>query len=127
MFADTWSSVPTVISSGRASPAAKRLALRLTFAVYIMGPQFTDSDPWCGGCVGRCTLCPTPILIFDASFSASDMLEIMHSCITHIPYAIPLEALSPNDELQKQERIGYAMIISLFAVRHSTCLIASDI
>jgi hypothetical protein len=43
---DKWQSVAAVIASDHASPAAKRLALRLTFAVYIMGPQIEDYDPW---------------------------------------------------------------------------------
>jgi hypothetical protein len=43
---DKWQLVPSVLSSDHASPAAKRLALRLTFAVYIMGPEFTEYDPW---------------------------------------------------------------------------------
>jgi hypothetical protein len=48
MYAHTekWQSVPGVISSELASPAAKRLALRLTFAIYVIRPQFVDCDPW---------------------------------------------------------------------------------
>jgi len=39
------SSVPGVIASEHASPAAKRLALRLTFASYVMVPQLKSCDP----------------------------------------------------------------------------------
>lgn len=41
-----WITVPGVIASENASPAAKRLALRLTFASYVLAPQLKISDSW---------------------------------------------------------------------------------
>lgn len=36
-----------VIASKRASPAARRLALRLIFGVFILGPSLqVEIDPW---------------------------------------------------------------------------------
>ncbi|KAL6302231.1 hypothetical protein BKA93DRAFT_794093 [Sparassis latifolia] len=40
---DEWAGVPNVINAEHASPAAKRLALQLTFAVYVVGPQLEDA------------------------------------------------------------------------------------
>ncbi|KAF8898595.1 hypothetical protein BD779DRAFT_22422 [Infundibulicybe gibba] len=41
-----WTSVVHVITSTHASPAAKRLSLRLMFAAYVMGPQLKGNDSW---------------------------------------------------------------------------------
>lgn len=46
---DKWESVPAVIASEHASPAAKRLALRLNFASYVMVPQLKSCNPWVDG------------------------------------------------------------------------------
>lgn len=37
-----------VVGSSNSSPAAKRIALCVLFAVYVIGPQLevTKSDPW---------------------------------------------------------------------------------
>lgn len=43
---EKWLSLPKVISSKSASPAAKRTALRLLLSVYIIGPQLQECDPW---------------------------------------------------------------------------------
>ena len=118
---EKWQAVPGVISSERASPAAKRLALRMTFAVYIIGPQFSGYDPWKdGGCVNEI---PYAISIFsDVSFvhrvQPSDMMKILRAHITQLrgTVATPSSAI----DLSEQERLGYAMIVSLFAV--SRCI-----
>lgn len=46
MFTEKWQAVPSVIAASHASPAAKRLALRLTFASCVVGPQLVAYDPW---------------------------------------------------------------------------------
>ena len=44
--AERWDAVPHVLVSDRASPAAKRLALRLTFGVYVMAPTLGSHESW---------------------------------------------------------------------------------
>lgn len=41
-----WEAVTLLVVSGNMSPAARRLALHLMFAVYIMGPHLGRYDPW---------------------------------------------------------------------------------
>jgi hypothetical protein len=98
----TWHEVPRVISSERASPAAKRLALRLTFAVYIMGPQLVGSDNWHEHGSEE-----------SASVSQLDLFKIVQSRITSVPYQAVLEAPSA---IEQQQRVDAAMMISLLAV-----------
>lgn len=43
---ERWDAVPRVLVSDRASPAAKRLALRLTFGVYVMAPTLGSYESW---------------------------------------------------------------------------------
>lgn len=46
VFVEKWENVPCSICSPNVSPAAARLALHLTFAVYVVGPQLGAHDPW---------------------------------------------------------------------------------
>jgi hypothetical protein len=46
IFTEKWQAVPSVIAASHTSPAAKRLALRLTFASCVVGPQLVAYDPW---------------------------------------------------------------------------------
>ncbi|PFH54608.1 hypothetical protein AMATHDRAFT_161 [Amanita thiersii Skay4041] len=41
-----WSSVICVITSHSSSPAAKRIALRLLYAAYVLGGHLIQYDPW---------------------------------------------------------------------------------
>lgn len=46
MSSEKWQSMSNIIASNEASPAAQRLALRLLFAAYVIGPQLTARNPW---------------------------------------------------------------------------------
>jgi hypothetical protein len=48
MSSEKWQSMVNTIASNNASPATKRLALRLLFAAYVMGPQLSGRNPWIG-------------------------------------------------------------------------------
>jgi hypothetical protein len=51
-FPEKWESLMGVVASNQASPAAKRLALRLLFAAYVMCPRFIEKGSQINlGCV----------------------------------------------------------------------------
>ncbi|ESK98335.1 hypothetical protein Moror_85 [Moniliophthora roreri MCA 2997] len=43
---DTWHSIAAVLTDTHYSPAAKRLALRLLFSAFCVGPWLTGTDTW---------------------------------------------------------------------------------
>ena len=43
---EKWQSMINIMASNNTSPATKRLALRLLFATYVMGPHLTGRIPW---------------------------------------------------------------------------------
>ncbi|KAF7339825.1 hypothetical protein MVEN_01899100 [Mycena venus] len=88
-----WHSVAAVIASDKASPAAKRLALRLTFAAFILGPYLWSKSEH-----------GTPY----------DMLEVLDRCINQTR-TTGFSASRVGDQLAIQERLNFAMIISLYA------------
>ncbi|KAJ7139919.1 hypothetical protein C8R44DRAFT_765765 [Mycena epipterygia] len=89
-----WQSVAEVIASDQASPAAKRLALRLTFAAFVLGPRL------CRNCLPK-----TP----------SEMIKVLDRCVNQTR-ATGFSASRAGDQLAIQERLNFAMIVSLFAV-----------
>ena len=46
VLSETFAAVPSIIGSEQMSPAAVRLAVQLTFAVYVLGPQLADTEVW---------------------------------------------------------------------------------
>ncbi|KAF5390250.1 hypothetical protein D9757_002798 [Collybiopsis confluens] len=92
---EKWAQVPSVISSVNASPAAKRLAIRLTFAVYDLGPRLKKFNPW----IHRDT--PT----------AAELLKILDQYILVTPVD---QSISYSDQ-----ELTQAMIVSLYAISDS--------
>ncbi|KAJ3788972.1 hypothetical protein GGU10DRAFT_372574 [Lentinula aff. detonsa] len=95
---ENWSLVPSAISSPKSSPAAKRLAIQLAFAVYIVGPRLQKYDPW--------NDYDTP--------QAVEFSKILNEYIVTIPVN-ESTTLYATQMLVDQMRLTYAMIISLFA------------
>ncbi|KAJ7107636.1 hypothetical protein C8R43DRAFT_1044748 [Mycena crocata] len=89
-----WHSVPAVMALDHASPGAKRLALRLTFAVFVLGPRLCQSLQ---------------------SKIPCNMIEILDRCVNQTR-AAGFSASRAGDLLAIQERLNFAMIVSLFAV-----------
>ncbi|KAJ3737077.1 hypothetical protein DFJ43DRAFT_399507 [Lentinula guzmanii] len=85
-------------SSPKSSPAAKRLAIQLAFAVYIVGPRLQKYDPW--------NDYDTP--------QAVEFSKILNEYIVTIPVN-ESTTLYATQMLVDQMRLTYAMIISLFA------------
>jgi hypothetical protein len=46
MSSEKWESMVNMIASNNTSPGVKRLALRLLFAAYVLGPQLTGRNTW---------------------------------------------------------------------------------
>ncbi|KAJ3976328.1 hypothetical protein EV361DRAFT_884428 [Lentinula raphanica] len=96
---EKWSMVPSVISSAYTSPAAKRLAIQLAFAVYIVGPRLQESDPWID--------CDTS--------KAVELSKILNDYILSIPIN-EHAPLYTTQALVDQLRLTYGMVLCLFAV-----------
>lgn len=95
---DKWHKLALVVGSSNSSPAAKRIALCLLFAVYVIGPQLeaTKSDPWAHDS-------PLP----------NDILINIYVGARHLSAQKPLLSGFPSTI---QERTNAALIISLFAM-----------
>ncbi|KAJ7706399.1 hypothetical protein B0H17DRAFT_1037040 [Mycena rosella] len=89
-----WPSVVGVIASHKASPAAKRLALRLAFCAFVLGPR----------------LCRKSL----SSEIPHDMTEILDRCVNQTR-ATGFSASLAGGQLAMQERLNSSMTISLFA------------
>ncbi|OCH96529.1 hypothetical protein OBBRIDRAFT_8420 [Obba rivulosa] len=91
---ETWRGVATMISSRYASPAAKRLGLRILFGAYILGPELEASGP-----------------------RASDGLEESDflCCLQlHVEGLTVVDVvINPMDALEV--KVNYAMLVALFA------------
>ncbi|KAH9946799.1 hypothetical protein B0H21DRAFT_741825 [Amylocystis lapponica] len=85
---DRWSSVVNVLSSENSSPAASRIALRLFFAVHVIGKQLRE----------------LMMSGYENELDRTNTIRIRQACITRI--AMPTRAF---------ERINYAMLLSLIA------------
>ncbi|KAJ7492824.1 hypothetical protein FB451DRAFT_1219679 [Mycena latifolia] len=90
-----WPSVIGVVASDKASPAAKRLALRLTFSAFVLGPRLC----------GRSSSSKTP----------RELTEVLNRCVNQTR-ASGFSASFAGDQLAIQERLNFSMIISLFAI-----------
>ncbi|KAJ7042453.1 hypothetical protein C8F04DRAFT_1075957 [Mycena alexandri] len=88
-----WHLVAGVIASEQSSPAAKRLALRLSFSAFVLGP-----------CVRPGSEPKTPY----------GMMEVLDRCVNQTR-ASGFSASRAGDRLATQERLNFAMIVSLFA------------
>nr|GAT47867.1 predicted protein [Mycena chlorophos] len=88
-----WISVSSVMGSENASPAARRLALRLTFAAFVLGPAVCSQN---------------------RSKSPVGTFEILELHLQQTQ-ASGFSASIAGDRLAVQERLGYAMLICLFA------------
>lgn len=45
-YSESWSHTFSIITSQRSSPAAKKLAVHLLHAVYVLGSRLNNYDPW---------------------------------------------------------------------------------
>ncbi|KAJ7275248.1 hypothetical protein B0H12DRAFT_1086394 [Mycena haematopus] len=88
-----WHSVAGVTASDQASPAAKRLALRLSFAAFVLGPCLCSRNE---------------------HEMPYEILEVLERCINQTR-ATGFSATPVGDQLAIQERLNFAMIISLYA------------
>ncbi|KAJ6509324.1 hypothetical protein C8R47DRAFT_18680 [Mycena vitilis] len=88
-----WHSVPGVIASNQASQAAKRLALRLTFAAFVLGP----------------CMCPKSL-----NNAPDGFLEVLDRCLDQ-SRATGFSSSPVGDQLAIQERLNFAMIVSLYS------------
>lgn len=115
-FSEKWPMVPPVIGSNHASPAAKRLAIQLTFAVYIVGPRLQNFDPWSDyDRYANSTLALFHSRRLFFSPQADDMSKILDQYTLDTSINDALVSYSA-ETLLEQTRMTYAMIISLFAV-----------
>ncbi|KAF9499790.1 hypothetical protein BDN71DRAFT_1502686 [Pleurotus eryngii] len=89
-----WTSLPGVLSSEQASPAAKRIVSRLLFGVFVIRPQLHECNPW----DSRTT---TPL----------QMMEIISGFLRQIVMNRPLVGW-----FELQERITQCILIVLFTL-----------
>ncbi|KAJ7102137.1 hypothetical protein B0H15DRAFT_813332 [Mycena belliarum] len=89
-----WTSVAGIVSSHEASPAAKRLALRLTFSAFVLAPRLCRRTP------------PSNL---------PDIGEILDQCVNQTR-TTGFSASFAGEQLAIQERLNFAMILSLFVV-----------
>ncbi|GBE78374.1 hypothetical protein SCP_0112590 [Sparassis crispa] len=87
---DGWTDVPNVINAEHASPAAKRLALQLTFAVYVVGPQLEDAGT-------------TSDQENDVLGSYADLQSAEHAETEKVRYAMMLSLFAAMDSVQLDE------------------------
>ncbi|KAK7064397.1 hypothetical protein R3P38DRAFT_2824265 [Favolaschia claudopus] len=88
-----WLSVPATIASGQASPAAKRLALRLSFAAFVLGPCLSDKNE---------------------PLTPRDIIETLN-CFINEAQATEFSDSGVGDQLALQERLNFSMVLSLYA------------
>lgn len=103
---DRWDSVPSILTSEKASPATKRLALRLLVSLYVLQPQLIESS-------------------FDSfNITRPDRINSMVSMLPHLVgfvqhVVVQLSECSPLHAQHQsvfQERMNCAMLLSLFSV-----------
>ncbi|KAK0465431.1 uncharacterized protein EV420DRAFT_959004 [Desarmillaria tabescens] len=94
-----WDSVKHFITSKQVSPAARRLALRLTFGVCIILPSLGDKND------NRMT-------------QSEGFLEIIHTCI-HQTVRSGFTANYSSDPVVELERINFSMLVSLYAAANT--------
>lgn len=108
MFAlDRWDSIPSILTSEKTSPAAKRLALRLLVSLYVLQPQLIERSP------------------DSFNITISDNIDSMVSILPHLAgfmqhMVVQLSECPPLHARHQsgfQERMNCAMLLSLFSVR----------
>jgi len=103
---DRWDSIPSILTSEKTSPAAKRLALRLLVSFYVLQPQliepsFKSFDIVRPDSIGRMV----SMLPHLAGF--------MQHMLVQLSEYFPLHS---RHQSGFQERMNCAMLLSLFAV-----------
>ncbi|KAG2077159.1 hypothetical protein BDR04DRAFT_650516 [Suillus decipiens] len=100
---DRWDSVPSVLTSAKASPAAKRLALRLLVSRYVLQPQLVLHPRVADAPLDDSMVSLLPYLT-----------DFMQHTVVQLSECSPLHA---QHQSGFQERMNCAMLLSLFAVR----------
>ncbi|KAG1801472.1 uncharacterized protein HD556DRAFT_880710 [Suillus plorans] len=99
---DRWDSVPSILTSEKASPAAKRLALRLLVSRYVLQPQLTLHPR------------AADVPLDDSMVSLLPYLtDFMQHTVVQLSECSPLHA---QHQSAFQERMNCAMLLSLFAL-----------
>ncbi|KAG1867910.1 hypothetical protein DFJ58DRAFT_742852 [Suillus subalutaceus] len=99
---DRWDSVPSILMSEKASPAAKRLALRLLVSRYVLQPQLALHP----------RVVDTPL--DDSMVSLLPYLtDFMQHTVVQLSECSPLHA---QHQYMFQERMNCAMLLSLFSL-----------
>ncbi|KAG7099352.1 hypothetical protein E1B28_001208 [Marasmius oreades] len=93
---DDWSSVASVLDAPHSSPAARRLALRLLFAAFMVGPWLSGSDPWSD----------------PENISTLDLLRILNHYISQSSSNAWTYVSEPDCT---RERLTFAITLSLYA------------
>ncbi|KAH8100618.1 hypothetical protein BXZ70DRAFT_938064 [Cristinia sonorae] len=94
----TFAAIPSMIGSSQSSPAAIRLAVQLTYATYVLGPQLTKNASWPSDGLDPDEMLQFLLAYIHARNSESDDIQSAQSQYLHA------------------ERTTYAMVVSLFAV-----------
>ncbi|RDB28824.1 hypothetical protein Hypma_015376 [Hypsizygus marmoreus] len=94
---EKWKAMIGVPASNQASPAARRLAMRLLFAAYVMGPQLSERKFW-----------------ISSETRPADIMDSMLSSLHQKQYNGL--SMSPSTvEYDNDERANYAMLVSLYS------------
>ncbi|KAJ7071226.1 hypothetical protein C8F01DRAFT_1109594 [Mycena amicta] len=88
-----WWSVSSVISSEEASPAARRLALRLSFAAFVLGPALSAEKQ---------------------HRMPRELIDVLERYLDQTS-TTGFSASIAGDRLALQERLNFAMVVCLFA------------
>ncbi|KAG1889647.1 uncharacterized protein F5891DRAFT_965376, partial [Suillus fuscotomentosus] len=99
---DRWDSVPSILTSEKASPAAKRLALRLLVSRYVLQPQLTLHPRAADVSLDGSMVSLLPYLT-----------DFMQHTVVQLSECSPLHA---QHQSAFQERMNCAMLLSLFAL-----------
>ncbi|KAG2149856.1 hypothetical protein BD769DRAFT_1381585 [Suillus cothurnatus] len=98
---DRWDSVPSILTSEKASPAAKRLALRLLVSQYVLQPQLALHPRVVGAPLDDSMVSLLPYLT-----------NFMQQTVGQLSECSPLHA---QHQSGFQRRMNCAMLLSLFA------------
>ncbi|KAG2159577.1 uncharacterized protein EDB93DRAFT_1073996 [Suillus bovinus] len=99
---DRWDSVPSILTSEKASPAAKRLALRLLVSRYVLQPQLALHPRVVDAPLDDSVVSLLPYLT-----------DFMQHTVVQLSESSPLHA---QHQSAFQERMNCAMLLSLFAL-----------
>lgn len=117
-FSDNWQSVISVVGSSKTSPAAKRLALRLVYAAYVLGPQLRGEYPW-GHSVYAISI-PSGFkpLKYHLNRNSIRPQELLDSLLSWTNQSLlnGFPTLPSGCHVNDHDRTSYAMVVSLFSV-----------